>query len=263
MENGLIKQRIYELTKKEHLDSASNELLLRQYHEDKLHNIPPQESEARELLIMGNEKLVFRIMHDKFGLYELNKDVEEYSVGMMGLIRAVDTFDIERNVTFSTYVTQVIINQIRMEYRKRKQTNPLLSKTSSINDPVGNYSNGDVFFLEDYLGEEDDTTEVIIHEQNIQTLKNNLQYLKADEQVSVVYGFGLFGNKKLKQNEIAKILGVNQGHVSRMMKSGQDKLKILVTPNSELEPKDLELKQKLLNRNVVEEDCNLKVLEVN
>ena len=261
MENYLIKRRIYELAQKDHLDSASNELLLKQYHLDKQNNLPRDKSEARELLIVGNEKLVFSIMRDKLGIYELNKDIEEYSVGMMGLIKAVDTFDIERGVSFSTYATQVVFNQILMEYRKQKQSNQLINKTTSINEPVGNYSNGDVFFLEEHLGEEDDTAECIIREQNIQTIKNNLQYLKEDEQISVVYGYGLFGNKKLKQNEIAKILGVNQGHVSRMMKAGCKKLRILSTGDSELSPQELELKRKLLNKNSLYEDSS-KQMEV-
>lgn len=262
MENYLIKQRIYELAQKEHLDSSSNELLLKQYHTDKQNNIPCDKSEARELLIVGNEKLVFSIMRDKFGIYELNRDIDEYSVGMMGLIKAVDTFNIERGVSFSTYATQVVVNQILMGYRKQKQSSLLINKTTSINEPVGNYSNGDVFFLEEHLGEEDDTAECIIREQDLQTIKNNLQYLNKGEQVSVIYGYGLFGNRKLKQNEIAKMLGINQGHVSRMMKSGCKKLKILSTNNDELSPKDLEQKHKLLSRNVLEEDCDRVLVEV-
>lgn len=247
MENYLIKRRIYELAQKDHLDSASNELLLKQYHMDKQNNIPRDKSEARELLIVGNEKLVFSIMRDKFRICELNKDIEEYSAGMMGLVRAVDTFNIEKGVSFSTYATQVIVNQILMEYRKQKQYSLLINKTISINEPVGNYSSGDVFLLEDHLGEEDDTTESIIREQNLKTIKNNLQYLREDECASVVYGYGLFGNKKLKQNEIARKLNINQSQVSRLMKSGCEKLKILSTNNNELSTKELEQKQKLLN----------------
>ena len=260
MEPNFIKKRIYELTQKEHLDSASNEQLLHQYHLDKQNNIPLEQSEARELLIMGNEKLVFRILHERFGIYELSKDIEEYSLGMMGLIKAVDTFDISRNVAFSTYATQVVINQIRMEYRKRNKISSL-SNVLSINEPVGNSFDGDVFYLEDYIGEDDDTVECIIHEQNIQTLKKNLQYLKEEERIAIIYGYGLFGNEKLKQSEIGKMLGVNQGYVSRMMKYGYEKLKLLETPNSQLSKSDLSAKLKLLNHSDSGSDSDLKLVE--
>ena len=253
MENYLIKQRIYELTQKEHLDSTSNELLLQQYHVDKQNNIPPEMSEARELLIMGNEKLVFRILLNNFGIHELSRDIEEYSVGMMGLVKAVDTFDINRSCAFSTYAIQVIVNQVLMEYRKNKKHNHIANITTSINEPITGNFNGDIFFLEDCLGEDDSTIDDIILEENFQTIKDNLQYLRKEEVISVIYGYGLFGNEKLNQNEIAQMLGVNQSYVSRMMRYGRNKLKLLITPNDELPKRELDTKLKLLNCNGLEE----------
>lgn len=247
MEKSIIKKRIYELSQKEYLDSASNEVLLQNYHLDKQNNIPPRMSEARELLIMGNEKLVFKILRDTFGISELSRDIDEYSVGMMGLIKAVDTFDINRNVTFSTYATQVILNQVRMEYRNRNKNDFLVNKVISINSPAGSNADGDVFYIEDQLGECDDTIECIINNQNIKTLKSFLQFLKREEVVAVVYGYGLFGNKKLNQNVIAKLLGVNQSNISKLMKSARKKLILLNTPNSQLSQKELSDKLKLQN----------------
>ena len=248
MEEIFIKKRIYELTKMDHLDSASNKLLLQQYHLDKQNSIPPDKSEARELLIMGNEKLVFRIICDTFGIYELSKDIDEYSVGMIGLVKAVDTFDINRDVAFTTYAVQVIINEIRMEYRKRKKYYTVQNKTTSIYETVGESKEGDIFLLEDFLGEFDDTIECIIHNENMQTIQANLQYLNNAERVAVIYGYGLFGNPKLTQKEIGDIIGANQGYVSKAMRTGYNKLRILSTANSELMLEDIELKQKLLRQ---------------
>lgn len=254
MEECFIKKRIHELTQKDHLDSKSNEQLFKQYNLDKQNNIPLEQSEARELLIVGNEKLVFRILIDKFGICDVSRDREEYSVGMMGLVKVVDTFDINKGCAFSTYAIQVISNEVRMYYRKNNKHDYSTNKITSINESIIVGPEGDVFSLEDYLGEEDDTVDCIIREQNLKQIKDCLQYLSDNERVSIIYGYGLFGNKKLTQDGIAEILGVNQAYVSRMMKYGRKKIRILSTPSSNLSPQDLETKYKLLNMNRPNDD---------
>ena len=261
MEENLIKQRIYELTQKEHLDSASNEILFKQYALDKLNNIPLDQSEARTLLIMGNERLVFKTLHDTFGIYEFDKSLDEYSVGMIGLIRAVDTFNVDKNVSFTTYAIQVIANQVRMEYRKLAKHHRLQNLSSSINEPIIISNDGNTCCLAELLGEQDNTINSIIHDEVVEMVQYNLKYLTEAERLSIIYSYGLFGNPKLTQNQIAKKVGVNQAYVSRTMRTGYKKLRILSTPNEELSLKDLVIKQKLLAKS--EEIDNIESVAVN
>ena len=92
-------------------------------------------------------------------------------------------------------------------------------------------------------------------------MQYNLKYLTDAERLSIVYSYGLFGNPKLTQNEIAKKFGLNQGYISKIMKSGYKKLKILSASNDELSLKELEIKQKLLAQS--EEMDNFETVVVN
>jgi len=250
MEKSLIIQRIKELSKKDYLDSESNRILFEQYEEDRKNGISPDKSDARTLLIVGNERLIYLCMARKFGISNPEQDMDQYGAGMIGLIKAIDKYDLAKGVAFSTYATYVITNQIGMEYRKinkryMTETNcvRLEDYMLSAEDEHNNLK------FEHILGEEDSFIEDIIHEETLKQIYNNMKYLTQIEKDCLTHGLGLFGNDRLTQIEIAKRMGINQSAVSKSIKSAIHKLKIMTLGNDMLSSEDLFFKQKLINAN--------------
>lgn len=248
MEKSLIRQRIKELSKKDYLDSDSNKLLFEQYAKDIENGIPPDSSEARTLLIIGNERLIYLCMTRKFGISNPEQEMDQYGAGMIGLIKAIDKFDLSKGIAFSTYATYVITNQIGMEYRKINRR--FMTETNcvrlddymlSVDDEHNNLK------FEHILGEEDTFIEDILYQETLQQIYNNMKYLTQTEKDCLTYSLGLFGNDRLSQVEIAERIGINQSGVSKSVKNAIHKLKIMMFSNEMLSSEDLIFKQKLIN----------------
>ena len=247
MEKSLIQQRIYELSKKDYLDSQSNKLLFEQYTIDKQNNIPPEKSEARTLLIMGNERLVYISMMKHFGIPNPQPDMDQFGAGLIGLIKAIDSFDINRGIAFSTYAMHVITNQIGMEYRqinKRYMTEVnciwLDEYMSCADDDHNNLK------FEDMLGENDAFMEELLEGDDIKKIYDSFKYLDEIEKTCITHVFGLFGNKRISQAKVSNLVGLNQSSVSKIIKNAISKIKVVVQNETLLTDKELKLKQKLL-----------------
>lgn len=230
-----IKKRLNELCEKSgYISNENNIMLFKEYEKDKANNIHPEDCEARTLLILGNLKLVYFILSSKIGIVHPTSSLEEFSVGELGLIKAVETYNINSNIKFSTYAIKVILNEVMMYYRNMnlKKFVPENSKIS-LEDCINEF--GDTFSLrivdENYM---DDFVKQIEDNEIIDKIILNMKYLKDCERIAIIYTFGLFNNDILTQQEISKIIKVSRSSVSRFLSQGLIKLKILIQNINEL-----------------------------
>lgn len=174
---------------------------------------------VRETIILHNLRLVLYVVYK----YIRNKnDLEEFfSIGLIGLIKAVDTYDISKNVEFSSYANCCIQNEFHMFFRKnQKNIKEAISLDAPLLDGASDASLSD--FLIDF---DSDTTEIYEKKETIQELLKIVNQLPDKEKEIIYLHFGLYGNKEYNQREIAKKLNISYSYVSKIIKTVLCKLK--------------------------------------
>ena len=178
-----------------------------------LENIRQGVPGAREPLITHNLRLVVYIAK-KFE--SPGASVEDLiSIGTIGLIKAVNTFQVERNIKLATYASRCIENEILMHLRKSSQ----LRHEVSIDDPLNVDWDGNDLLLSDLLGSEPDTVN-----QDIEREAERVMLLRAVERLAprekkiMVLRFGLGSGREHTQKEVADCLGISQSYISRLEK---------------------------------------------
>lgn len=179
------------------------------------------ETEAREILIERNLRLVAHIAK-KYG--NADRDMEDLiSIGTIGLIKAVDTFDMEKEIRLATYASRCIDNELLMFMRSSKKQ----SKEVYIYEPIGKDKEGNLLNLLDILeAEEEDIIEEIDLEEKVKKLYVYVsKVLSPREKQIICYRYGLDGGREVTQREIAKELGISRSYVSRIEKKALGKLR--------------------------------------
>lgn len=168
---------------------------------------------AREPLITHNLRLVVYIAK-KFE--SPGASVEDLiSIGTIGLIKAVNTFQVERNIKLATYASRCIENEILMHLRKSSQ----LRHEISIDDPLNVDWDGNELLLSDLLGSDPDTVNRDIEQEAEKTmLRRAVDRLSPREKKIMVLRFGLGSSKEHTQKEVADELGISQSYISRLEK---------------------------------------------
>ena len=135
------------------------------------------------------------------------------SVGTIGLIKAVNTFDMEKGSRLATYAAKCVENEILMLFRAGKK----YSREVSIYEPIGTDKDGETVSLMDVLETEGkEALDQVILKQDVKRLyKAYEQNLKDTEKTVIRLRYGLFGSKEYTQREIAGILGISRSYVSR------------------------------------------------
>ncbi len=175
---------------------------------------------AREPLITHNLRLVVYIAK-KFESPGVNIE-DLISIGTIGLIKAVKTFSIERNIKLATYASRCIENEILMHLRKNSQ----LKHEISIDDPLNVDWDGNELLLSDLLGSDPDCVNRNIElESEKATLMEAVQKLPAREKQIMALRFGLYCKKEHTQKEVADKLGISQSYISRLEKRIISRLK--------------------------------------
>ena len=145
------------------------------------------------------------------------------SVGTIGLIKAVNTFNVDRGSGLATYAAKCVENEILMLLRAHKK----YSKEVSLYEPIGVDKDGETVSLVDVIEMENrNTLEELILDQDIKELYQAFKKcLKPNEQTVVQMRYGLFGSKEYTQREIAAVLGISRSYVSRIEKKAVEKLR--------------------------------------
>jgi len=179
------------------------------------------DEEARQVLIKRNLRLVAHVIK-KYDHNQANLDKEDLiSIGSIGLIKAINTFNPDKGTRLATYAARCIENEILMVLRSEGKKN---WTETSLQDPLGSDKEGNELKWEDILSCEEsmfDQVELSLLKEQIKRIKNKLKYR---EQRVLELRFGLSGNKRYTQKEIAKLLGISRSYVSRIEKKIVQKL---------------------------------------
>ncbi|MFY9178131.1 MAG: RNA polymerase sporulation sigma factor SigK [Caldicoprobacterales bacterium] len=176
--------------------------------------------ESKNILIEHNLRLVAHIVK-KYA--NTGKEVDDLiSIGTIGLIKAISTFNPEKNTRLATYAARCIENEILMTLRSDKKSRGEVS----LQDPIGTDKEGNEISLLDVLGTDTDSVldEVELKLQ-IRKLYNKMQSaLKKRERMVLEMRYGLVNGRNRTQREIAQILGISRSYVSRIEKKALMKL---------------------------------------
>lgn len=168
---------------------------------------------ARETLIVHNLRLVVYIAK-KFESTGIGIE-DLISIGTIGLIKAVNTFSVEKNIKLATYASRCIENEILMYLRKTNQQ----KFEVSIDEPLNVDWDGNELLLSDILGTDDDTVSVNIeNEAEKRVLLEAVEKLDEKEKLIMELRFGLNNRPEKTQKEVADMIGISQSYISRLEK---------------------------------------------
>ncbi len=178
------------------------------------------DKDAREKLIEHNLRLVVYIAK-KFE--SSNVDIDDLiSVGTIGLVKAVNSFDGSKQIKLATYASRCIENEILMHLRKVVRT----KSEMSLDEPLNVDWEGNVLLLSDVLGTDNDVTcKDVENDEEKDILIKTFKRLPPRERQIVRLRFGLLGAQKKTQKEIADLMGISQSYISRLEKKVMKKLK--------------------------------------
>ena len=177
------------------------------------------DKDARNKLIEHNLRLVAHIVKK----YETTRnDVDDLiSIGIIGLIKGIDTYKKDKNIKLATYASRCIENEILMYFRIDKKN----SKNISIDESIGYDKEGnEITIMEVLKSPKPDFVEDINTKNNIEALKKYLNVLSDREKIIIYKRYGLNNYKEQTQKEIAKELGISRSYVSRIEKRALTKL---------------------------------------
>jgi len=179
------------------------------------------DKEARDKLIEHNLRLVAHIVK-KYNMIDKETD-DLISIGTIGLIKAIDTFDEEKGIRLATYASRCIDNELLMMLRSGKR----LSKEVYLYDPIGSDREGNEINLLDIIEEaEMDIVENIVLEDDIKKLYSMISQVLTDREREIIcLRYGLSNHKEVTQREIANRLGISRSYVSRIEKKALKKLR--------------------------------------
>lgn len=177
------------------------------------------DKEARNKLIEHNLRLVAHIVK-KYDTKEAMTD-DLISIGTIGLIKGIDTYNGDRKTKITTYAARCIQNEILMHFRSQKKYGP----TVSLNDAIGHDKEGNEINLIDVIKDKNvDLFETLDLKNNISLLKRYLKLLNKREKEIIIKRYGLNNTKDMTQKEIADELKISRSYVSRIEKRALTKM---------------------------------------
>ena len=175
--------------------------------------------DARNKLIEHNLRLVAHLVK-KYECKDVSSD-DLISIGTIGLIKGVDSYDSSKNIKITTYIAKCALNEILMYFRTNKKVNNEIS----LNDYISTDKDGNEISLIDILPSEDiDISTKIVNDIDIELLHNYLDVLSDKEKDIIIKRYGLYNGDYYTQKEIAKMMHISRSYVSRMEKRALIKL---------------------------------------
>ena len=177
--------------------------------------------QAKHILIERNLRLVAHIIKKYQSLDEDPDDL--ISIGTIGLIKAIVTFNADKGNRLAAYASKCIDNEILMYLRSKKKT----TREISLYEPTGTDREGNEIQLYDIIeAEDEDVSEKIHLKENIQKLYEKVENeLSQREKLVLKMRYGLYHGEEYTQREIASQLGISRSYVSRIEKSAVEKLR--------------------------------------
>ncbi|MEQ8153456.1 MAG: RNA polymerase sporulation sigma factor SigK [Clostridiaceae bacterium] len=194
------------------LTEEEEELYLGQLHRG--------ETSAKAILIERNLRLVAHIVK-KYSVQ--NRDVDDLiSIGTVGLIKAIESFDLSKGTRLATYAARCIENEILMLFRNNKKNKGEVY----LQDPIGVDKEGNEICLMDVLSSETDSvTDIVENNLQIKSLYNKIsEFLTLREKEIIEMRYGLIDGNVKTQREIASLMGISRSYVSRIEKKALKKL---------------------------------------
>ena len=178
---------------------------------------------ARNILIEHNLRLVAHIIK-KYSIHD--RDVEDLlSIGTIGLIKAIDSFDSAKGIRLATYASRCIENELLMMMRNEKKN----SKDVYLYETIGTDKEGNEISLIDVI--ESDTIDIVdkINDQRmVSKIYSQIKEVLSDRELEIIIKrYGLDGSDGMTQNELAKTLGISRSYVSRIEKKALEKLRTI------------------------------------
>ena len=179
-----------------------------------------QNKEARDILIEHNLRLVAYIAK-KFD--NTHVSIEELiSIGTVGLIKAISTFNMDKNIKLATYASRCIENEILMFMRKSTSQ----KKEVSIDEPLSVDFDGNELLLSDVLGSDSDlVSREMEDDEERRFLRDAVSELSNRERIIIEMRYGLTNGKEMTQKEVADSLGISQSYISRLEKRIMSRLR--------------------------------------
>ncbi len=182
---------------------------------------------ARDLLIEHNLRLVVYVAKKYDSLP--NGNIEDLiSIGTIGLVKAVNTFKLDKNIKLATYASRCIENEILMFLRKNNK----LRQEISLDEPLNVDYDGNELLLSDIVGTDSDIVQnEMTHNDQKEKFYKALNYLNPREKEILMMRYGLIGHDELTQKDVAEVLGISQSYISRLEKKIIKKLRNKLNDN--------------------------------
>ncbi len=176
---------------------------------------------AKQLLIEHNLRLVVYVAK-KYDSIPCGTIEDLISIGTIGLVKAVNTFNLDKNIRLATYASRCIENEILMFLRKNNK----VRQEISLDEPLNVDYDGNELLLSDIVGTDDDIVQgEIEHNDHKEKFYQALEKLNPREKQILMMRYGLVGNDELTQKDVAEILGISQSYISRLEKKIIKKLR--------------------------------------
>ncbi len=166
---------------------------------------------ARNILVEHNLRLVAHIIKKYYG--KQNEQDDLVSIGTIGLIKAVDTFNPDKNIRLSSYASRCIENEILMHFRAAKKS----AQDISLNETIDTDKDGNPLTLLDIMAVDDHILDDLDKKLNMKKLGKFInEELTEREKTIIVLRYGLDGNEPMTQKNVAKLLNISRSYVSRI-----------------------------------------------
>lgn len=175
---------------------------------------------AKNKLVEHNLRLVAHIVKKYYSENEEQDDL--ISIGTIGLIKAINSFDDSKGIKLATFASRCIENEILMYFRSKKKN----SQEMSINEPIDIDSEGNPLTLIDIISHDDDIADDIDLKIKTEKLYGFVEEIKDErEKTIIILRYGLYNTVPLTQNQVAKRLNISRSYVSRIEKKIIERLR--------------------------------------
>lgn len=175
---------------------------------------------ARNILVEHNLRLVAHIIKKYYQNYDGQEDL--VSIGTIGLIKAINTYDLSKNIKLSSYASRCIENEILMHFRGNRKS----SQNVSLNDAIDTDKDGNPLTLIDILASDMDVADDVDTKLRLEVLDRYIDEVLTDREKQIITcRYGIRGEKIQPQRELAQALGISRSYISRIEKKALEKLR--------------------------------------